>query len=159
MDRMKLQLVVALTVLAGACGSVTTAATDARNDAAGGAGAAGGEAAAGTSGLGGRGGAGGELGGRGGATAGTLGTAGAGGTAPAVRPWNAPICAVGTGTRCPGSFDGGVVEITVDGGVPGSGVNSWLCEYNCTAEPVLPCTRPGHVYCVADCSQCAPFSN
>lgn len=102
MDRMKLQLLVVLAVFAGACGTVTAAATDAKNDAAGGAGAVGGEAAAGTSGHGG---AGGELGGRGGGmgTAGTMGTGGAGHPSVAACPTNTAFW----GMRCPTKYPDG----------------------------------------------------
>lgn len=156
-------LVAALAVALGACGTVDSAPLSARTD-AGGNGAIGGQG--GTTGAGG---VSGEIGvaGAGGnddgaaAAAGSSASAGAGGTSSGGtdgagnHPWTAPACPVATaGTPCLES-DGGYVELTVDGGVPGSGVNSWRCDTACrNPGTTVPCATSGHIYCVASCSDC-----
>jgi hypothetical protein len=164
-------LLVAALVAVAACGSVDSAPLSARND-VGGNGAVGGTGgttggAGGVSGEMSVAGAGGNAGGAP-AAAGSSGSAGQGGAGAGAggssagmdgagnHPWTAPACSTSTvGTVCTES-NGSPVELTVDGGVPGSGVNSWRCESGCrTPGPNVPCTSTdNHVYCVASCADC-----
>jgi hypothetical protein len=162
-------LLAAALVALGACGTVDVAPS--AKDGAGGNGAAGAGAPDGAAGGGGSfsaaGGAGGATlaagssggtssgGAGGGASSGSAGAGGQGGEGN--HPWTAPVCSnLGQQTPCH-EPDGGFVELTVDGGVPGSGINSWRCETNCSlpSSQQVPCTgSSNHTYCVATCEDC-----